>query len=119
MSNFTVTEKDTKQAEQIRRQYLDRQENKMEQLRALDSKVKKPGTILSYIVGSIGALVMGGGMSLVMVNGNMTTGIVLGLVGMAVAAVAYPIYKAITGNRKKKFASEIMQLSSEIVGSQA
>lgn len=116
MSNFNATEKDTKQAEQIRRQYLAREENKMEQLRALDSKVKMPGTILSYIVGSIGALVMGGGMSLVMVNGNMTTGIVLGVVGMLVAAVAYPIYRGITGSRKNKYASEIMRLSSEITG---
>ena len=116
MSSFNATEKDTKHAEQIRRQYLAKEENKMEQLRKLDSKVKAPGTVLSYIVGSIGALVMGGGMSMVMVNGNMTTGIILGIAGMLVAALAYPIYKGITGSRKKKYADDIMRLSSEIVG---
>lgn len=116
MKNYTVSEKETKQAEQIRRQYIERSQNKMEQLRDLDSKVKKPGTIISCVVGGIGSLVMGSGMSMTMLNGNMTLGIVIGVVGMIVAAVAYPIYKNITDNRKKKYADEIMKLSGEIVG---
>ena len=115
MNNYTVSEKETRQAEQIRRQYIERSQNKMEQLRDLDSKVKKPGTIAASIIGVIGTLIMGSGMSMTMLNKNMAVGIVIGVVGMIIAGVAYPIYKNITDSRKKKYADEIMQLSSEIV----
>ena len=42
----------------------------MEQLQKLDSKVKLPGKIVGAILGVIGALIMGTGMSLVMVWGK-------------------------------------------------
>ena len=67
MNNYQASERDQKKAEDIRRQYVSREENKMEQLRKLDSRVKLPGKIAGSILGVIGALVMGAGMSLVMV----------------------------------------------------
>lgn len=115
MSNYQATERDQRRAEGIRRQYLAREENKMEQLQKLDSKVKSPGKIIASIIGVVGALVMGYGMSLVMVSGVMTTGIAIGVAGMVVALVAYPIYALITNSRKKKYAAEIMRLSDDVI----
>lgn len=115
MSNYQATERDQRRAEGIRRQYLAREENKMEQLQKLDSKVKSPGKIITSIIGVVGALVMGYGMSLVMVSGVMTTGIAIGVAGMVVALVAYPIYALITNSRKKKYAAEIMRLSDDVI----
>ena len=49
---------------------------------------------------------------------SMTIGIVVGLVGIGMVALTYPIYKGILSSRKKKYADEIMKLSDEIVGKQ-
>ena len=59
MNTYQVTERDQKRAESIRRQYIPREGNKMEQLQKLDNKVKLPGKIAGGILGIIGALVMG------------------------------------------------------------
>lgn len=61
-------------------------------------------------------LVMGGGMAMIMVNGIMTTGLILGIPGMLLALAAFPLYSMITNRRKKQYAAEIMRLSEEIVG---
>lgn len=67
MSSYKANPKDQKRAESIRRQYLSREDNKLEQLQKLDSKVKTPGKITASLFGAAGALVMGSGMALVMV----------------------------------------------------
>lgn len=115
MSNYQATAQDQKRAENIRRQYISRDENKMEQLQKLDEKVKLPGKIVACILGIIGSLVMGAGMSLVMVWANMTMGIGLSIPGMLVALIAYPVYTLITNSRKKKYAAEIMRLSDAVM----
>ena len=115
MNTYQASERDQRKAEDIRRQYVSRDENKMEQLQKLDSKVKLPGKIVGSILGVIGALVMGAGMSLVMVWGNMTMGLALSIPGLAVLLLGFLAYYLITGSRKKKYAAEIMRLSSDVM----
>lgn len=115
MSNFNANEQDQKKAENIRRQYLPREDNKMERLQRLDSKVKTPGKVVAGILGTVGALVMGSGMALVMVRENMTMGLALSIPGMVVALLAIPAYVLITNSRKKKYATDIMRLSDDLV----
>ena len=115
MNNYQASERDQRKAEDIRRQYVSRDENKMERLQKLDSKVKLPGKIVGSILGVIGALVMGAGMSLVMVWGNMTMGLALSIPGLAVLLLGFLAYYLITGSRKKKYAAEIMRLSSDVM----
>lgn len=115
MNNYQASERDQKKAEGIRRQYVSREENKMEQLRKLDSKVKLPGKIAGSILGVIGALVMGAGMSLVMVWGNMAMGLALSIPGLAFLLLGFLAYYLITGSRKKKYAAEIMRLSGDVM----
>lgn len=118
MNTYQGNKRDQRKAEDIRRQYLTHQENKMEQLQKLDNKVKSPGKIIASIIGVIGALIMGYGMSLVMVSGVMATGIVIGVAGMVMALAAYPIYTLVTNSRKKKYAAEIMRLSDDVIHGQ-
>lgn len=115
MNTYQASEREQRKAEGIRRQYVSREENKMEQLQKLDSKVKLPGKIVGSILGVIGALVMGAGMSLVMVWGNMTMGLALSIPGLAVLLLGFLSYYLITGSRKKKYAAEIMRLSSDVM----
>ena len=77
--------------------------------------MKAPGKVIAGILGIIGALVMGAGMALVMVWGNMTMGLALSIPGLIVALLAIPIYALITASRKKKYAFEIMRLSDSLM----
>ena len=108
--------------QKIRTQYTEKQYTELDELKALDAKVKKPANIFAYTYGAVGAIVMGAGMSLVMTEigailglaGTMVPGIVIGVVGMGMALSTYPIYKKILNGRKKKYAPEILALSEKI-----
>lgn len=110
-------------AQKIRAQYTERQPSELDALRALDQKVKRPANIFSYILGSLGAIVLGMGMSLVMtdigailgVANTMVTGIVLGVVGLALTVINYPLHKSILQSRKQRYASKILELSDKII----
>lgn len=109
--------------QKIRTQYAEKDHTQLDELKKLDAKVKRPANVFAYIFGSIGAIVMGSGMSLVMtdigsvvgVEDTMTTGIVIGVVGMLMAIINYPVYKGILSSRRKKYADQIMKLSDKIM----
>ena len=110
-------------AQKIRTQYMEKQTTELEALRALDTKVKRPASIFAYVLGSIAAIIMGAGMSLVMTDigtklgmgATMAPGIVIGIVGMLLAIANYPLYRRILGNRKKKYGAEVLALSEKIM----
>ena len=109
--------------QRIRTQYTEKQHTELDALKALDSKVKKPANVFAYIYGSVSAVIMGAGMSLVMTEiGEMigltnavVPGIVIGVVGMGMALSTYPIYRKLLNARKKKYAPEILKLSDKIM----
>lgn len=61
------------------------------------------GIIIAWVIGVIGALIMGYGMSKVMVGDvnqtDMIIGIITGVVGLIVCVLVYPIYSYIKGNK--------------------
>ena len=109
--------------EKIRTQYIEKENTELDALRELDAKVKRPANVFGYMFGSIGAIIMGSGMSLVMTDigttfgmeDTMFPGIVIGVVGMLMAIINYPIYKKILGSRRKKYADRIIALSNKIM----
>ena len=113
-------------AQKIRTQYMEKESTELDALRELDAKVKRPANVFAYVFGSISAIVMGAGMSLIMtdigttigIENGMVPGIVIGVVGMIMALVNYPIYKGILDNRKQKYGAEILKLSDEILNKQ-
>ena len=106
--------------EKIRAGYMPKEKTKIEELRALDKRVKRPAQIFAYVYGSVSALIMGTGMCLAMkVIGaslafGMPLGIVVGLLGMGLAATTYPLYQKFLQKRKKKYANRIFELSDKI-----
>ena len=111
-------------AQKIRTQYMEKQPSELDDLRALDTKVKRPANVFAYLFGSISAIIMGAGMSLVMTDvasklslpiHPIPVGILVGIVGLALALINYPIYKGILRARKKKYAAEILALSEKIL----
>lgn len=109
------------QAESIRSQYEEKQPTELDQLKELDAKVKRPATAFGYAYGSVSALIMGTGMSLVMTQignkfrGLRAAGVVLGTIGMGMALSTAPIYHKILNKRKKEYAPEIFALSEKII----
>lgn len=109
--------------QKIRTQYTEKENTQLDELKALDAKVKRPANVFAYTFGSISAIIMGAGMSLVMTDlgttlgiaNSMVPGIIIGVVGLAMAVVNYPMYKSILGSRKNKYRNEILALSEKIM----
>ena len=110
-------------AQRIRTQYMEKESTELDELRELDAKVKRPANIFAYVFGSISAVVMGAGMSLVMTDigavvgmaSAMVPGIDIGVAGLGMALLTYPMYQSILNSRKKKYAGQILTLSEKIM----
>ena len=110
----------------IRKQYTAKENTQLDELKRLDAKVKRPVNTFAYVFGSVSAIIMGCGMSLVMTDvgqkigmeGTMVPGIVIGVIGMLLAIVNYPMYKKLLASRKKKYAEQILKLSETIMKSE-
>ena len=109
--------------QKIRTQYTEKEHTRLDELKALDCKVKKPANVFAYTFGSVSAIIMGAGMSLVMTDigamlgmaETMLPGIAIGIVGLALAILNYPIYKGILSSRRKKYADRIIALSDALM----
>ena len=109
--------------QKIRTQYTEKEHTQLDALKELDAKVKRPANVFAYIFGTISAIIMGCGMSLVMTDigaqlgmtETMIPGIAIGIVGLVLAIINYPIYKGILASRKKKYADKIIVLSEKLM----
>ena len=101
----------------IRQKYISVEEDKMTQLRKLDQSVTTSGTIAAIVVGLIGTLIFGGGLSccLLWSNQYLFLGIVLGIIGMLVMSVSYPLFVYIAKKKRQKLAPEILKLTEEML----
>ncbi len=101
----------------IQKKYMPEQENKLDLLRRLDKSVEKPGSIIALIIGCIGTLLFGLGMSCTMVwsDNFFVFGIIIGIIGMILLALAYPIFTKITKRQREKLAPRILELTKELM----
>ena len=125
--SYTYSAKEQAEIKQIRKKYTkeDKEENKMERLRRLDAGVTQKAQTVSLILGIVGALILGFGMSLIMSDLRailgartdlaMPLGILIGLVGGVFACLAYPLYHLIIKRERKKIAPEILRLTDELM----
>lgn len=107
-------------AKNLANEYTKKENSKVEELKKLDAKVKLPVIIFTYTFGIISSLILGIGMCLSMhvIGNNSTTlfviGIILGVIGIALISINYPIYKKLLNKRKERYAFEIIKLAKEI-----
>ena len=127
--SFTYSAKEQSEIQKIRRKYEikeeNREESKLERLRRLDSGVGKKATTWSLVIGILGSLILGSGMSIIMTEFGVVlglqgmtgilTGVALGLFGMLLIAIAYPLYHRILQKERKKAAPEILRLTEELM----
>lgn len=125
--NYTYSAKEQDEIKAIRKKYAapEQTKDKMVQLRLLDASVTKKATTFALVLGVIGALVLGMGMSLAMTDigkiigllGGMAMliGILIGIVGIVLVCVAYPIYNYVLKKEREKLAPEIIRLTDELL----
>ena len=97
----------------------------MGRLRRLDRSVYARAQTAALTIGIIGVLILGTGMSLFMselseIFGQysylaMPIGIGIGLLGMLLTIIAYPIYNFVLEREKKRVAPEIRRLTDELM----
>ena len=115
--SYTYSAKEQEEVKQIRKKYMPKEADKMEQLRRLDRGVTRKGAAVSIVMGIIGALTLGIGMCCAMVwmERWFVPGIVIGLVGIILVSLAYPLYIRITQKEREKVAPEILRLTDELM----
>lgn len=122
---YTYSAKEQEEIKRIRNNYVApaAREDKMTQLRRLDAGVYSKATAASLVVGILGALILGLGMSLVMTELGQGLGVVLsmilgvgaGIVGMILVCLAYPVYNRTLRKEREKIAPEILRLTDELM----
>ena len=125
--SYNYSAKEQAELKRIRDKYTapTEAEDKMTRLRRLDASVTDTALTVSLILGLLGTLILGFGMSLIMTelaeslglfgNAAMIIGISVGVFGGALASLAYPIYNAIVKTKRKKLAPEIIRLTDELM----
>lgn len=110
-------ESERREIESIKKQYVSapKKEDKLERLRDLNKRVMQPPLIISLTIGIVGTLVMGVGLTMVLEWNIVAWGVMTGILGAAIAASAYPIYKAILNRNKRKYGERIIELSDDLL----
>ena len=113
---YTYSAKRQEEIDTIKKKYLPPEEDKMEQLRKLDASVTMRATVWSIIVGIIGALVFGAGMSASLVGDKsmFVPGIILGIVGLIIMGSAVSVYYYIVKMMREKIAPQMLALAEEL-----
>ena len=115
--SYTYSAEEQQELKRIREKYLPKEENKMEQIRSLDSKATGKATMIAIIIGVIGALLLGVGMCCTMVGQGkwFVPGILVGIIGIGIVAIAYPVYNETLKTEREKIAPEVLKLTEELL----
>ena len=110
---YTYSAKQQDEIQNIRKKYLPKEQDKMEQLRKLDRNVTKKSSGIAIVLGVVGCLLLGIGMccTLVWMGNWFVPGVVIGIIGIAAIGVAYPLYVYITKKEREKIAPLILKLT--------
>ena len=120
--SYTYSAQQQKEIQDIRKKYLPKEEDKMEQLRRLHNSAAQKAQAVAIALGTVGALILGTGMSLCMTElsgflGGYAwfVGIPVGVAGMVLVALAYPLYNSILKKERARIAPEILRLTEELM----
>lgn len=120
--SYTYSAARQQEIENIRKKYLPKEEDKLEQLRKLHNSATRKAQSRAITLGVVGTLILGTGMSLAMTELGemvgeyaMAAGIVIGLVGILLVALAYPVYNRVLKAERQRNAPMILQLTDELL----
>lgn len=113
---YTYSAMQQDEIERIRRKYMPKETDELDELRRLDAEVTRPGTIAGLVLGIVGTLIFGAGMSMALVwtDTMLVAGVLVGIAGFVVLGMAYPIYHKITEKQRAKIAPKILELTEQM-----
>lgn len=122
---YTYSAKEQDEIKRIRQKYQSQEEDAMTRLRKLDASATSKATVIALVLGIVGVLILGTGMSLIMTDlavllgmtgmTNMIVGIITGVFGAILAALAYPVYSKVLKRERERIAPEILRLTDELM----
>lgn len=119
---MTYSAEQQEELHHIRQKYLPQEPDKMQQLRALDAGAAKKATMDAIVAGVLGSMLLGCGMSLIMTDfgswlgrAALPVGVAVGVSGMLLMALAYPLYSRSLRREREKIAPEILRLTDELM----
>lgn len=123
--SYVYSAEEQDEIRKIRKKYEFREEDPISRIRKLDNSVTQKATAISLVFGIIGVLIMGSGMSFIMtdlgsiigMSGNITwiLGMLTGVIGIILVVLAYPMYNNVLKKEREKVASEILELTEELM----
>lgn len=122
---YTYSAKEQEEIKKIRQKYQTQEEDGMSKLRKLDAGVTQKATLVSLVLGIVGVLILGSGMSLIMTDlgvmfgvqgaASMVIGTFVGILGIVLVVLAYPVYSKVLKKEREKIAPEILRLTEELM----
>ena len=120
--NYTYSPARQQEVENIRKKYLPKEEDKMDRLRKLHQSASRKAQAWAIAAGIIGALLLGTGTSLIMTELGMLVGeyamvigIAVGIFGLFLVTLAYPMYNHVLKKERRRIAPEILRLTDELM----
>ncbi len=117
---YSAEEKD--EIEKIRDKYTEKKTDGMARLKALDKESESMAAMVSIIVGVVGTLVFGTGLSLALSelgdalgDSVLPVSIAVGLVGVVLMVAAFPLYNRTLRKEREKRKDEILALADELM----
>ena len=108
---YRYTADEQREIDMLRRRYtLDAPEDDLAMLQKIDSEVTRRATIKAVVLGVIGTLVFGGGLSMVLEAHLMAPGIVMGCCGIAVMAAMPAFFERLLKRERQKAAPCVAKL---------
>ena len=109
------TENERRTVEGIKKQYEEKGANSLERLKRLDKKVKSGATVPALIVGIIGALIFGTGLTMVLEWGLILWGILVCVISLPFIIFAPFLHKILFKRGKERHGDEILRLCEELL----
>ena len=111
------TNEERKEIESIRNSYLEenKKTSKLDYLRQLNNRVKDLPQIFSLVIGILGTLIFGLGLTMILEWEIILWGVVLCVVALVPIAFAYPVYIKSDKILRDRYRDEILRLSNELL----
>lgn len=101
--------------ETIKHKYEKKEKNGIDKLKELDKKVESLPRNISITSGTLGALLLGLGLSFILEFDILVFGIIFSIIGVILISLAYPLYAIIFKKNKEKYKDEILALADELL----
>ncbi len=113
----SLSEKERQEVLKIKKEYtLDTGEkSKLEELRRLNKKVKRPSIIVAIVMMVVGTLLFGLGLTMVLEWNMLMYGVIVGVIGILTLCITYPTYQAMLQSRQAKYADKILEIAKELL----